>query len=180
MNQDEKREYNRLYVIANKDRIRARREARRAGRGDNVRRCSVPGCEGVYDAHGFCGRHYQAWLRNGDPTVVLQVQHHGKTVAERLALYTRRTTGCWEWTGARSAKGYGVLNVRETSRLASRVAWQLEHGKIPRGLYVLHKCDNPGCVRPSHLFLGTLADNNADMLAKGRYHRGPRKRKLGK
>ena len=173
MNPDEKREYNRLYGIANRERIKAKREARRAGLGDNVRRCSIPGCDGVYDAHGLCARHYMAWKRNGDPTEVRQVQHHGKTIEGRLALYTRRTRGCWEWIGGKSAKGYGVVNVdsrNNRSRLAHRVAWELEHGPVPPDLYVLHHCDNPGCVRVAHLFLGTKADNNADMLAKKRHH----------
>jgi hypothetical protein len=172
MNQDEKREYNRLYGIANRERIKAKREARRAGLGDNVRRCSIPGCDGIYDTHGLCARHYMAWKRNGDPTEVRQIQHHGKTIAERLALYTRRMRGCWEWTGARSAKGYGVTRVNglDRSRLAHRVAWELEHGPIPAGLYVLHRCDNPGCLRVAHLFLGTKAENNADMRAKKRHH----------
>lgn len=168
MNKDEKREYNRLYGITNRERIRTRREARRAGLGDNVRRCSVPGCEGVYDTQGYCARHYMAWRRNGDPTEVRQIQHHGKTPAERLALYTRRTDGCWQWTGARSAKGYGIFNRAASSNVAHRAAWELEYGPIPTGLYVLHRCDNPACVRLDHLFLGTKADNNADMDAKGR------------
>lgn len=169
MNRDEKREYNRLYAIANKERIAAKRETRRAGLGDNVQRCSVPGCNGVYDAAGYCGRHYMAFRRHGEPTAPVQRQLRGKSVAERLELHTQRTEGCWEWTSARNRKGYGVLRVGESARLAHRLVYEQEYGKkIPLGLNALHRCDNPGCVRPDHLFLGTLADNNADMLAKGR------------
>ena len=173
MNPDEKREYNRLYGIANRERIKAKREARRAGLGDNVRRCSIPGCDGVYDAHGLCARHYMAWKRNGDPTEVRQVQHHGKTLAQRFTLNVRKSTGCWEWTGTRNPKGYGLLHVGETNKLAHRIAWELKRDVIPLGLYVLHRCDNPGCVRLAHLFLGTKADNNADMDAKGRRRTKP-------
>ncbi len=73
------------------------------------------------------------------------------------------------WTGFRFPKGYGCfwIGKGETTK-AHRIAWMIVNGKIPNGLCVLHKCDNPPCVRPSHLFLGTVADNNADMKAKGR------------
>jgi hypothetical protein len=168
MNKVEKSAYNRAYRIANADRIAANRAARRAGLGDAVRRCSIPGCDGVYDTHGFCGRHYQAWLRNGDPLLVRQTQVHGKTPAERLIERTKRGRGCWEYTNYRNPKGYGTILAEGKMMLAHRLAWELERGPIPKGMNVLHRCDNPACVRVSHLFLGTLAQNNADMRAKGR------------
>jgi hypothetical protein len=169
MNPDEKREYNRLYQIANKARIEAKRAERKA---NAARRCSVPGCDRVYDTRGYCARHYMAWRRNGDATEVRQQQIHGKTLEERVAAYINRAEGCWEWTSARNPQGYGVLRVGEGNKLAHRLTYEQAYGPIPLGMYVLHRCDNPGCVRPDHLFLGTLADNNADMRAKGRA-RGP-------
>jgi hypothetical protein len=172
MNRDEKREYNRLYQIANKERIAARREARRAGLGEDVRRCSVPGCNGVYEAAGYCGRHYMAFRRHGDPTAPVQQQLHGQTVEERYWFRVKKGRGCWEWTGAHNPKGYGVMRVGESARLAHRIAYEQAYGKVPLGLHVMHRCDNPGCVRPDHLTAGTIADNNADMQAKGRA-RGP-------
>lgn len=85
---------------------------------------------------------------------------------------------CWTWTGsmstARSGDGYGNIKVGSnalgTARAvrAHRVAWELEHGEIPDGMWTLHKCDNPKCVRHEHLFLGTNTDNMRDMAAKGR------------
>ena len=72
--------------------------------------------------------------------------------------------GCAEWPFYRDPHGYG----RVTSQLAHRRVWELAHGPIPVGLCVLHRCDNPPCVNPAHLFLGTIQDNNADMIAKGR------------
>ena len=168
MNKAEKSAYNRAYGIANKERIEAKRAARRAGLGENVRRCSVPGCDGIYDSHGMCGKHYMAFRRNGDPTLILQVQHHGKTAAERLEIHTKRGPGCWEWTGLRNPAGYGLTRYEGRARLAHRVAYQLANGPIPAGMFVLHRCDNPACVRLDHLFLGSIADNNADMRAKGR------------
>lgn len=168
MNRDQKSEYNRLYRIANKERIEAKRAERKAGLGDDVRRCSIPGCDRVYDTQGYCARHYAAWRRNGDPTEIRQRQIHGKTLSERFEAYVQRGPGCWEWTSARNEPGYGVLRIGEGNKLAHRLSWELEHGPIPSGLIVLHRCDNPGCVRPDHLLLGTHADNNADMWAKGR------------
>lgn len=77
--------------------------------------------------------------------------------------------GCWLWTASCRKDGYGQFHIRQGKMVAAhRVAWELEHGPIPIGLSVLHQCDTPRCVRPSHLFLGTLADNMRDMVSKGR------------
>lgn len=91
----------------------------------------------------------------------------------------RKTRGCWLWTGYRADKGrgHGFIQARKISpqpMLTHRVAWELTYGPIPRGKCVLHKCDNPGCVRPSHLFLGTRRDNNLDRHRKGRTASGDR------
>lgn len=75
--------------------------------------------------------------------------------------------GCWVWTGRRH-HGYGVTTVTGRDEGAHRVSYTLAVGPIPDGLGVLHHCDNPPCVRPSHLFVGTQADNNRDMEQKGR------------
>lgn len=79
---------------------------------------------------------------------------------------------CWEWIGSRDACGYGVL-FRSNHSLprmlkAHRLSWEIHNGPITDGLHVLHRCDNPPCVNPSHLWLGTQADNNRDRDAKGR------------
>lgn len=85
------------------------------------------------------------------------------------AKWTANTSGCWIWTAARCRFGYGVIGTRaQRARLAHRVSWELHRGAIPDGLCVLHMCDVPACVNPSHLFLGTRRDNNVDMHAKGR------------
>lgn len=77
---------------------------------------------------------------------------------------------CWPWLASRMPKGYGKLGIASTTpKLAHRVSWELHYGPIPEGLFVCHRCDNPPCVNPAHLFLGTCTDNLRDMVAKGRF-----------
>lgn len=81
---------------------------------------------------------------------------------------------CLVWTGKTDPDGYGILLKRGKYLKAHRVSWERSNGKIRGKLSVLHRCDNPSCVDPRHLFLGTRADNVADCLAKGRIARGER------
>ena len=80
--------------------------------------------------------------------------------------------GCWLWTGKTNRDGYGVLTRQRKGWFAHRYSWTLANGDIPDGMMACHTCDNPPCIRPDHLFLGTRADNLRDMRAKGR-GRGP-------
>lgn len=80
-------------------------------------------------------------------------------------------TACWTWVGSKSEKGYGRLSAgkhRASPLRAHRVSWELHKGPIPDKMFVLHNCDNPTCVNPDHLFIGTARDNTRDMVRKGR------------
>jgi hypothetical protein len=75
---------------------------------------------------------------------------------------------CWEWTGHLHKKGYGWFKLDGKWQSTHRISWKLSNGEIPKGMSILHKCDNRACCNQAHLFLGTQVDNMADMVAKGR------------
>lgn len=87
---------------------------------------------------------------------------------ERFWRHVLKTDTCWIWTAGRLTRGYGSIRIGGRSETTHRLSWELHFGPIPAGLSVLHNCDNPPCVRPEHLFLGTDADNVRDMFSKGR------------
>lgn len=85
-----------------------------------------------------------------------------------------RSEGCWRWGGSTNTKGYGRIKINGQDILAHRLAWTLHKGEIPSGMLICHKCDNPVCVNPDHLFIGTQRDNIRDAAAKGRIASGER------
>ena len=97
------------------------------------------------------------------------------SIEERFWKKVTKTKSCWLRTGA-NVKGYSVISTRKGVKiLGHRLSWELHNGPIPIDLDVLHNCpggDNPNCVNPDHLFLGTHQDNMADMIAKGKHPQG--------
>lgn len=91
-----------------------------------------------------------------------------------LRISPEPNSGCWLWDGAVATNGYGSITVARRSWSCHRLMWELTRGPIPRGLWVLHKCDVRSCINPDHLFLGDLAANTNDMLRKGRNAHGRR------
>lgn len=114
-------------------------------------------------------------LVKGQPRCYLNGHASRPHVADRFWANVRKTDGCWIWLGSLRSKRkgeYGALNVYGQRTTTHRFSWQLHYGPIPDGQCVLHRCDNPKCVRPDHLFLGTNPENTQDKTNKGRQAKG--------
>ncbi len=94
-----------------------------------------------------------------------------ETIVKRFWRKVNKTQSCWLWIGSRNQKGYGLIGPGSAGSMigAHRLSWALHHGSIPDGLWVLHHCDNPPCVRPEHLWLGSNHDNVRDRELKDRH-----------
>lgn len=114
----------------------------------------------------------KGWV-GGQPLRFVHGHNGNSPVETRFWNRTKETgTGCWEWQGARNEHNYGGVSVNGKWRKAHQVAWELAHGERPEGACVCHRCDNPPCVNPAHLFLGSQIENIQDMHNKGRARGG--------
>lgn len=129
--------------------------------------CSVAACDRRAEKRGMCRMHYLRWWKHGDP-LHIPVRSYRRPVLDRLLHGAARLeNGCLIFAGGPQHK-YGQLQVNNRAVLAHRISYEQHIGPIPEGLLVLHRCDTPRCIEPSHLFLGTPKDNTQDMLSKGR------------
>lgn len=90
------------------------------------------------------------------------------------AVIEAKTDGCWIWSGSKDKDGYGRFGIKRKTYRAHRVSFAIYKGSVARGINVLHHCDNPPCVNPNHIFVGTNRDNSMDMVAKKRQAAGNR------
>lgn len=128
--------------------------------------CGVMDCESMARSAGFCKKHYQRLRRTGDPEGLLT-----KPLQERFwAKVDRRgPKECWEWRGFRMPDGYGRFSLPGKRHGRAHVySYELTHGSVAAGQYILHACDNPPCVNPAHLSAGTQAENMDQMVKRSR------------
>jgi len=139
---------------------------------NRVGKCSIEGCEKVGPlTKTWCTRHYARHLRRGrlgppglmrapnSPEPWELVKYHG---------YEEKESGCWEASGFQNEDGYIIWSARGGKTGAHRESYRAFKGDIPAGMSVMHSCDNPPCINPEHLSLGTHSDNMRDSLLKGR------------
>ena len=136
--------------------------------------CSVIGCVNKHALNGYCVKHNKRIERHGDPLYISRNEPLFGSLEDRFnkSYIVDKETECWNWIKSLYHQGYGKIdfskNGKRKSLRAHRLSYELFKGTIPKNLLICHSCDNPKCVNPEHLWLGTYKDNVEDMDNKGR------------
>lgn len=150
-----------------------------------MKNCSITGCDNKYRAKGLCSTHWKINKKYGTPTPVCWCGEPAQTfvggngfseLCKEHTLLKRfwenvkvgQENECWEWQGAKTEAGYGVIWWRDELRYTHRISLELKGEVIPPRYHACHRCDNPACVNPGHLFVGSPRDNMLDKVSKGR------------
>lgn len=150
----------------------------------NQRTCSIPGCERPAKGRGWCGAHWWRWKHHGDPLGGgPSPRPWGLTLAESFAWFLpgdpppASIECCWDWPGRTDTAGYGVFDTSNDgppilAHIASHRLYNFLDPITAENPFVLHWCDRPPCVHPAHLHAGTKAENNREMVERGRSAKG--------
>lgn len=137
--------------------------------------CKVDSCRNIATSKksALCQKHYKRMKKHGTTSATRRCRDQ---IDSRFWLYVdkKKDDECWPWIGSTGPNGYGRTSyLGKKDAIASRVSYEITHGKIPDGKIVMHTCDNRKCVNPSHLMVGSYLDNTRDMINKGRAIHNP-------
>lgn len=133
--------------------------------------CSISDCLNKYYAKGFCDKHYQRIKYHDDPNYLQRSKFKNVVEAYLSRVIKSSDDKCWDWNSNKNIHdfGYAVIPFKKERLKAHRFSYEYYIGPIPKGKFVCHKCDNPRCTNPKHLFLGTNLENIQDCIDKGRH-----------
>ncbi len=136
--------------------------------------CKESECLNEAHSLGWCIKHYKNFYRHGNPSATFIRTRNGSSIQDKLLSKSKINSenGCLEWFGAVNSKGYGKLTINKKTIAAHRLSYQ-DHYKVDiSGQLLMHICDNPKCINPKHLVMGTIKDNINDKVTKGRQLKG--------
>ena len=134
-------------------------------------KCKYDDCQSNAVGWGYCQKHYRRYMKYGSPE---PKKYDQEPMEVRFWKFVNKLSKdeCWNWIGNKMPKGYGRFSLGAKSQGsdgAHRVSWRIANKRdIPAGMHIMHSCDNPSCVNPKHLSIGTAKENTQDMIRKGR------------